>query len=300
MKYEYLNIAIYMKESIGLKNVGLVLEGGGMRGVYTAGVLEYFLEQNLFFPYIIGVSAGACNAASYISRQKGRNRKVNIDYVNHPEYISYKKLFKERQLFGMDFIFNELPTKLVPFDFEAFNQASEHFVVGTTDCITGEPVYLTRNEYQEDILTAIRASSSLPFVAPVIEFANRKLLDGGLIDPIPIKKAQADNSHKNVIVLTQQIGYRKSKPKMEWFIKRGLREYPQIVHAMLTRYMIYNETLDYIEEQEDKGNVFVFRPKSIHGVGRVERNPQRLTALYEEGYHQAEQQFEELQKWLHK
>jgi predicted patatin/cPLA2 family phospholipase len=283
-----------------LNNFGLVLEGGGMRGVYTAGVLEYFLEQNLFFPYIIGVSAGACNAASYISRQKGRNRKVNIDYVNHPEYISYKKLFKDRQLFGMDFIFSELPTKLVPFDFEAFNQASEHFIVGTTDCLTGKPAYLTREEYQEDILTAIRASSSLPFVAPVIDFANKKLLDGGLSDPIPIKKAQADGNSKNVIVLTRDKGYRKSKPRMEWFVKRGYRDYPQIVQAMLTRYTIYNETLDYIEQHEDKGNVFVFRPKFLHGVGRVERNPIKLTALYEEGYKDAQQQFEKLQNWLNK
>ncbi|MBE4909578.1 patatin family protein [Bacillus luteolus] len=287
-----------MKGSFVLKNTGLVLEGGGMRGVYTAGILEYFLEQDLFFPYIIGVSAGACNAASYISRQKGRNRKVNIDYVNHPEYISYKKFLKERQLFGMDFIFNELPTKLVPFDFETFNQAAEHFVVGTTDCVTGEPVYLTREDYREDILMAIRASSSLPFVAPVVEFRNRKLLDGGLSDPIPIKKAQAENNTKNVIVLTQEKGYRKSKPKMEWLLKRSLRDYPQIGHVMSSRYRIYNETLDYIEEQEEKGNVFVFRPESIHAVGRVERNPIKLAALYEEGYNQAEQQIEELQNWL--
>lgn len=289
-----------MKGRSIVKNTGLVLEGGGMRGVFTAGVLEYFLEQHLFFPYIIAVSAGACNAASYISRQTGRNRKVNIDYINHPEYISYKKLIKERQLFGMDFIFNEIPTKLVPFDFDAFNQASEHFIVGTTDCITGDPVYLTREEYKEDILTAIRASSSLPFVAPIIEFANRKLLDGGLSDPIPIRKAQDDNNSKNVIVLTQVKGYRKTKPKMDWFVKRGFRDYPQIVKAILTRYTVYNETLDYIEEQEDKGNVFVFRPKFLHGVGRVERNPVKLAALYEEGYHDAKQRFEELQNWLQK
>ncbi|MDR2994393.1 MAG: patatin family protein, partial [Bacillus cereus] len=127
-----------------LENTGLVLEGGGMRGVYTGGILEYFMEQDLYFPYVIGVSAGACHAASYLSRQRNRNKTVNIDYASHPKYLSYKNLWRKRQLFDMDFIFHEIPEKHVPFDFETYFNSPERFLVGTTDCETGEPVYFEK------------------------------------------------------------------------------------------------------------------------------------------------------------
>ncbi len=156
-----------------MKDVGLVLEGGGMRGVYTAGILEYFMEQNIYFPYVIGVSAGACMAASYLSRQMGRNRTVNIDFVNHPNYLSFRNFLRNKQLFGMDFIFDEIPNKHVPYDYESFYQSKEEFVVGTTDCESGQPVYFKKDDYGNDMLKIIRASSSLPFVAPIIEFKGK-------------------------------------------------------------------------------------------------------------------------------
>jgi predicted patatin/cPLA2 family phospholipase len=141
---------------------GLVLEGGGMRGVYTAGILEFFLEKALYFPYVIGVSAGACNAISYIAKQKGRNKRVNIEFIRDSRYLSYRNLWKEKSMFGMDFIFDELPNKLVPFDYETFQRTEHTFIVGATDCLTGKPVYF--NNHQEDNMNVVlRASSSLPF-----------------------------------------------------------------------------------------------------------------------------------------
>jgi predicted patatin/cPLA2 family phospholipase len=281
-----------------VKDIGLVLEGGGMRGVYTAGVLEYFMEQKVYFPYVIGVSAGACMAASYLSRQMGRNRTVNIDYVNHPNYLSFRNLIMHKQLFGMDFIFDEIPNKHVPYDYNSFYQSKEEFVVGTTDCETGQPLYFKKEDYENDLLKVIRASSSLPFVAPIIEFKGKKLLDGGITDPIPLAKAQQDGNHKNVVVLTRNRGYLKKRSKMTWVVKRSFKEYPYLAKAMEQRYKIYNDTLAYLEKEEKAGRIFVFSPTEPLDVGRIERNPVKLARLYEIGYQDASTKFESFQKWL--
>jgi predicted patatin/cPLA2 family phospholipase len=279
---------------------GLILEGGGMRGVYTAGVLEYFLENETFFPYVIGVSAGACQGSSYVARQPGRNRQVTIDYVQHRDYISYRNLLLKKELFGMDFIFDKLPNELVPFDFETFNRATERFLVGTTDCITGEPVYFDKNDVTEDFLKIIRASSTLPFMAPAIEFQGRTLMDGGIADPIPVRKAKADGVLKNVIVLTKPKGYRKKKSSLSWLPRYVYKDFKGLNSALETRYKMYNETLDYIEELEARDEVFVIRPSKDLKVGRVERNPEKLTQLYEVGYEDAKDRFEILKEWLGK
>ncbi|WP_224768311.1 patatin family protein [Metabacillus idriensis] len=277
---------------------GLVLEGGGMRGLYTAGVLEFFMEKDIYFPYVIGVSAGACMGASYVSRQKGRNRTVNINYVNHPNYLSFSNFIRHKQLFGMDFIFDEIPNKLVPFNFDAFMKSDQKFLIGTTDCETGKPIYYNKDEDGSDILTILRASSSLPFLAPMIEFNGRKLLDGGIVDSIPIKKSQADGNARNVVVLTRNAGYRKKKGGMEWMVRRSFRAFPLLADAMLERYEQYNETLDYIEEQEKLGNVFVIRPTKKLEVDRIEKNPVKLENLYEQGIQDAKDSFNALSDWL--
>ncbi|UNL85895.1 patatin-like phospholipase family protein [Priestia koreensis] len=280
-----------------LSETGLVLEGGGMRGVYTAGVLEYFMEQDLFFPYVVGVSAGACHATSYLSRQRGRNRQVNIDFVNDPRYLSWRNYLKTREMFGMNFIFNEIPTSIVPFDFTAFHNREERFVVGTTDCVTGKPAYF-ENVTDENVLMLVRASSSLPFVAPIVNFDDKQLLDGGISDPIPVRKAQLDGFEKNVIILTRNKGYRKKKSSMMWMAKRPYRQYQGLLQAMENRYQLYNETMDYIEELERQGKLFVIRPTQPLSVGRMERNPVKLQTLYEQGYEEATTQYESLIEWL--
>ncbi|WP_423798835.1 patatin-like phospholipase family protein [Neobacillus sp. SAB-20_R2A] len=267
--------------------VGLVLEGGGMRGVYTAGVLEYFLEQEMFFPYVIGVSAGACNAASYLSKQKGRNKTVTIEYASDPRYISWKNYFKNRQIFGMDFIFDEIPNKHIPYDFDRFYQNPSEFVIGTTDCMTGEPVYYSKKDYGKDLLTVLRASSSLPFIAPEIRFKEKILLDGGISDPIPIKKAKQDGYEKNIVILTRNVGYQKKPSKFHFLADRRYPEYSGLLTALRNRYQQYNDTLNYLYEEEKNGSSFVIRPTVPLQVGRIERNPRKLEILYNQGYEDA-------------
>ncbi|HEX6922228.1 MAG TPA: patatin family protein [Bacillales bacterium] len=285
-----------------MENAGLVLEGGGMRGVYTAGVLEFFLEHDIFFPYNIGVSAGAGIASSYISRQKGRNKKVNVEYASHPGYISFKNwLLRRRGLFGMDLIFDKIPNELVPFDFEAFREAKERFVVGTTDCETGQPVYYHKDQYgSNDFLTVLRASSSLPFMAPVIEFEGKSLLDGGITDPIPVKKSEADGNPRNVLILTRTNNYLKRKLRLKWFLNRKYPKYRGLIEAMQKRFYVYNETAKYIEQQQKKGNAFVIKPSREPSIGRVETNPVKLLDLYKHGYEDARNLYPQLKEWLGK
>lgn len=281
-----------------MNSVGLILEGGGMRGVYTAGVLDYFTERNMYFPYTIGVSAGACMGASYLSGQFGRNRKVNVNFVTDPRYISWGNLLKKRQLFGMDFIFDEIPNQIVPFDYEAFFARGEQYVIGTTDCETGETVYYDKNHPEYDLLRILRASSSLPFIAPIVEFGGRKLLDGGLSDPIPLRKSENDGFKRNVLILTRNEDYRKTPNRMPWLLRRAYKAYPKLVDTMLSRHDVYNDTLNYIAEQEKNGNAFVIRPQEMLTVGRTERNPAKLDALYLQGYEDAKRLYPALTDWI--
>lgn len=263
---------------------GLVLEGGGMRGVYTAGVLESFLDHGLSFPYVIGVSAGACNAASYLSQQKGRNRRVNLEYISDSRYLSLKNYIKKRELFGMDFIFNEIPSKLIPFDFESFYQNNTEFVIGTTDCESGEPVYFNKSEYGPDMLTVLKASSSLPFVSQEIFYKERYLLDGGISDSIPLKKAKSDGFEKNVVVLTRNEGYTKKPSRFGFLVKKRYPQYPGLQRALTRRYQMYNDTINEIIQEEKKGKLLIIRPSSPIKVGRLERSAARLEELYKLGY----------------
>lgn len=285
-----------------MKNVGLVLEGGGMRGVYTAGVLECFLDNDLFFPYNIGVSAGAGIASSYLSRQKGRNKKVNVDFARHPEYISFRNwLFRRRGLFGMDFIFDKIPNQYVPFDFETFQEAKERFLVGATDCLTGLPVYFEKDKYDSRaFLQILRASSSLPFMAPIIEFEGRSLLDGGITDPIPLRKSERDGNERNVLILTRTNGYLKAKLRLKWFLEHKYPTYRGLIEAMQKRFYVYNETTSYIEKQQKNGNAFVIRPSRRPKASRIERNPKKLLELYKHGYSDAMALYPKLKEWLGK
>ncbi|WP_251553768.1 patatin-like phospholipase family protein [Neobacillus muris] len=281
------------------EQVGLVLEGGGMRGVYTAGILEFFLENNLFFPYVIGVSAGACNAASYLSKQKGRNKTVTIEYASDPRYISWRNYLKNRQFFGMDFIFDEIPNQHVPFDYDSFYDSPCEFVVGTTDCLSGEPVYFKKKDYKRDLLAVLRASSSLPFIAPEVQFQNKILLDGGISDPIPIKQAQKDGYLKNIVILTRNVDYRKKPSKFHFLVKRKYSEYKGLQKALQERFQTYNQTLSYLEEEEKKGHVLIIRPTEPLNVGRMERDPGKLEDLYNQGYRDAQALKDRIVTYIH-
>lgn len=267
---------------------GLILEGGGMRGVYTAGVLQKFMEEGLFADYVIGVSAGACNAVSYLSRQSGRNRTVMIDYVTHPDYISMKNLLKKRELFGMNLIFNDIPNRLVPFDYGGFGAAPEEFVVGTTDCMTGEAIYYRKPLPPEDLLTVVRASSSLPFMSRPVEYNGRLLMDGSLADPLPIKQALSDGVTKPIIVMTREKSYRKRQTPLMRLAPTFARQYPGLARALEERQRIYNESLEQIEALEAQGAAIIVRPRNLHKLRGIERDQERLAALYVQGYRDAE------------
>ncbi|MFC0216665.1 patatin family protein [Paenibacillus chartarius] len=278
-------------------SIGLVLEGGGMRGVYTAGALDYLMERQLYYPYVIGVSAGACNAASYISKQIGRNRIVTIDYVRDPRYLSYRNLLREKSIFGMKFIFDEIPNRLVPFDYDTFYHSEQQFVVGTMDALSGEPVYFTKDAAGKEMFDIVQASSSLPFISVPVVRDGRELLDGGICDPIPIRKSIADGNERNVIILTQVKSYRKRPFQWGWLARRVYPNYHGLINVMEQRHKTYNETLDYIDELERTGKAIVIRPSLDLKVGRTEKNPVKLTGLYELGYRDAQRLQQSLDKW---
>jgi Predicted esterase of the alpha-beta hydrolase superfamily len=281
-----------------MEDIGLVLEGGGMRGLYTSGVLDFFMEKNLYFPYVIGVSMGACNGASYISRQKGRNKRINLKYINDPRYLSYRNLVRRKGLFSTDFAYDEVPNKLEIFDIKTFNEAKEKFIIGTTDCDNGKPVYFEKTDCCDSILDIIRASSSLPFLAPIVRHKGLNLLDGGVIDPVPVKKSIEDGNNKNVIILTRNKGYMKKPFKMSFLAKTIYPKYKGLVEAMVNRYRIYNETIKYIEELEKEGKVFIIRPSELLEVKRIEKDTKKLLNLYNQGYEEAKQCYDKLKKWV--
>ncbi|MHB8072305.1 patatin-like phospholipase family protein [Desulfosporosinus fructosivorans] len=280
-----------------MENIGLVLEGGGMRGLYTCGVLEYFMEKDLYFNYVIGVSAGACNATSYISRQPKRNEKVIIGFIKDWRYMSFRNLILSKSYFGMDFIFDEIPNKHVLFDFETFYKSPAAFLVGATDCLSGKPMYLTKDDLGEQF-QALRASASLPMLSPIVDYKGYKLLDGGISDSIPIKKSIKDGNTKNVIVLTRNKGYRKSPGKFNALLKFKYRNYPLLIETMLNRYKNYNETLDYIEQLENEGKVIVIRPSLALEVGRLERDPKKLYELLYNGYNDTKRSYERIMEFV--
>lgn len=283
---------------MNLDHTGLILEGGGLRGVYTSGVLHYFMNKGLFFPYVIGVSMGACNAANYVSRQPERNRVVNIKYVNDPRYLSYYRLFTKGELFGMDFIFDTIPNLLEPFDYKAFTESGQKCIATVTDCISGEALYFEKHEVGTDYFKILQASSSLPFISRPVNYRGRMLMDGGLSDSIPIRKSIHDGNIKNVIVLTRPFGYRKEPESFSRFTNFKYPKYKGLCKALANRHIVYNETIEFVEDLQKKGNVFVIQPHQPLKAGRVERNKRILYSIYDQGYEDAGKQYEKLCEYL--
>lgn len=279
----------------------LILEGGGMRGVYTAGILEYFLERELEFSCVLGVSAGACHALSYISKQRGRNKKVSVDMAVDPRYIRYKGILDGTGLFNMDFIFNQIPNELIKYDFDAFRSSSQKLIAVVTDCQTGQPVYMACHETKtnDELIDLIKASSSLPLMAPIVHYKGMSLLDGGLSDSIPIQKAIEDGFKKNVVILTRQQGYRKRPLKGSSVYKLLLsKECSGAVKALKNRYIHYNQALDHLNQYQQEGLAFVFTPSIELVVKRAEKDKARLEQLYQLGYEDAKSKYDALMTYL--
>ena len=278
---------------------GLVVEGGGMRGVYSSGVLDFFIEKDLFFENNYGVSAGACHLCSYLAKQYKRAFRVNVDYLNDKRYCSVHSLLKTGDLFGAEMLYDIIPNELDLFDYDTYNKNESNFYVVITDINTGKPEYVKIGDLKKDIIY-VRASSSLPLLAKNVKINDKEYLDGGISDSIPIKKSIADGNKKNVVILTRDSTYRKGKNSLMPIIKLKYKKYPNFVKSMADRYIVYNEILDFIKELEDNGDVFVIRPKKPVNIGRTEKNREKLEALYNDGYNDAKDCYEELLKYLGK
>ena len=278
---------------------GLVVEGGGMRGVYSSGVLDFFIEKDLFFENNYGVSAGACHLCSYLAKQYKRAFRVNVDYLNDKRYCSVHSLLKTGNLFGAEMLYDIIPNELNLFDYDTYNKNESNFYVVITDINTGKPEYVKIGDLKKDIIY-VRASSSLPLLAQNVKINDKEYLDGGISDSIPIKKSIADGNKKNVVILTRDNTYRKGKNSLMPIIKLKYKKYPNFVKSMADRYIVYNEILDFIKELEDNGDVFVIRPKKPVNIGRTEKNREKLEALYNDGYNDAKDCYEELLKYLGK
>ncbi|MCG6893699.1 MAG: patatin family protein [Desulfobacteraceae bacterium] len=281
-----------------LNGTGLILEGGGLRGVYTSGVLRFFMDRDLYFPYVVGVSMGACNGANYVSRQPERNRIVNIRFVKDPRYLSRLRWLAGGELFGMRFLFDTIPNRLVPFDRKTYLGSFQRHLVGVTDCITGEALFFDQRDVGDDVLTVLQASCSLPFAARAVPFRGRMFMDGGIADPIPVQRSLQDGNRRHVLVLTRPRGYAKKRSSLMRLARLRYPGYPGLCRRLATRAGAYNRMLKRIDEMERNDEAFVIRPQGTLPVGRVDTRQDRLYAAYDQGYADAARAFPSLRAFL--
>ena len=276
---------------------GLVLEGGGMKGVYTAGVLDFFLDQKLEFSSVYGVSAGACCMCSFIAKQRGRARDVMMDYLYSRKYCSVPSLLLTGDIFNVDMNYHLVPDYLNPVDREAFLAYQGKAYSVATNIRTGRPVYFRIRDLAQD-MDKIRASASLPLVSRSVRIDGELYLDGGISDAIPLQKSVTDGNRKNVVVMTKEVGFVRKPASQLALIRARYIRYPKVAELMAHRHTNYNEQTAYIETLQQEGKAFVIRPKKKPQVGRVEKDAEKLRAFYEEGYRDAEEAYEALRKYL--
>ena len=266
---------------------GLVLEGGGLRGVFTCGVLDCFMDNGIRFPFAVGVSAGACNGLSYMSGQRGRAKASNIDLMDEYHYIGFRYLLTQRCIMDFKLLFEDFPERIIPYDYDAYFSNPDRFVMVTTNCLSGKAEYLEEKLSSGRVMDIVRASSSLPFVSPVSYVDGVPMLDGGIVDSIPVEYAMGQGYEKLVVVLTRNKGYRKKDDSMP-LARLFYRRYPELIKALSQRNTVYNKTMELIEKLEDEGRIRVIRPVNPVEVGRMEKDTDKLRALYQEGYAEAE------------
>lgn len=264
-------------------DIGLVLEGGGMRGVFTSGVLDFLLDRDIRFKYAVAVSAGACNGLSYVSRQRGRARRSNIDMFEEHPYIGLRYLWTQHSILDRDFLYRQLPDEVLPYDYDTCFANPMTFEMVTTNCLTGRACYLSEHKDPGRLLQIAKASSSLPYVCPVVWVDHTPMLDGGIIDSIPIDRAISTGHSRNIVVLTRNRGYRPtaSDIKVPHYI---YTEFPRLRVLLSHRHAYYRRQLDRVEQLEDEEKIVVVRPERPMAVGRFGSDTRKLSALYDEGY----------------
>lgn len=272
----------------------LILEGGTLRPIFSAGVMDALLDNNITFPYCIGVSAGITNGVSYISKQKGRNLEVVTKYRNDNRYLSYRNFLRCKSIFGLDFVFDEIPNNLIPFDMDTYRKYPGKVLVGATNAHTGKTEYLNGKDL-DDKATMLRATCAIPLLFPVIKINGKEYYDGGLCDPIPIKKAIADGNTKHLIVLTQPKGYKKELSKKNILVAKLLnKKYPNLKTPLLNRHNHYNETVKFCEQLENEGKVLILRPE--YNLDSFEKDINKLKSSYDHGYNLTINHLSEIKK----
>lgn len=282
-----------------MKKVGMILEGGGQRGIFTSGVLDYLMGQKLMVPYVIGVSAGACNAVDYVSGQILRTKECMLDAQLNYELYGMKTMLKTKYFMNMDLIFGQFPNQDYPFDFEAYVRSPARCLLAVTNCLTGRAEFIEEYRDKDRMMAACRASSSLPFAAPMVEIDGVPMLDGGISDSVPVRKAITDGYDYNIIILTRRKGYYKNEDnsRLMNLMKLYYRRYPKLAQALMQRGHVYNREMDLIDHLEKQGKAFVIRP-AMPCVSRTERDLEKLEDFYWHGYDLAQQVYPALKSWL--
>lgn len=281
---------------MNLEGISLILEGGTFRTIYTSGILDYYLDENIMMPYILGISAGAINAASYISKQRERTYRLFTEYRHDKRYIGKRNFLKERSLFGLDFAYNVLPNELDLFDWDTYFDYKGTIKFGVTNAYTGEVEYMNALEMDREC-TIMRATCAIPVMFPEIKINDIPYYDGGLSEPVPIKQAIKDRFDKHIIVLTRPKGYRKTMDSKTKFVMNLLKKkYPKLVEVMKLRVDHYNESMELCEELERQGKAFIYRPSTA--LGSFEKDVEQLKSNYQMGYDLAVSRHEELMQFI--
>lgn len=278
---------------------GIVLEEGALRGLFTAGVLDVFMENGIAFDGAVGVSAGACFGCNIKSGQIGRSIRYNLRFANDKRYCSVDSLVRTGDMFGAEFCYHTIPDKLDIFDKTAFESSPMEFWVVATDVKTGKAVYHRMDHVSYDELEWIRASSSLPLAARMVDVGGRRMMDGGISDSIPLRFMESVGYQKNVVILTQPRGYVKKPTKAVPMLKIGYRKYPNLVKACAERHRMYNKELRYIRKAEELGSAFVIAPSEKLPISHVEHDPEILQEVYRMGRKAAMDKLEEVKVFLY-
>ena len=274
--------------------VSLILEGGTFRPIFSAGVMDALLDNNIIFPYCIGVSAGITNGFSYLSNQKGRNIEILKKYRNDKRYLSLSNFFKCRSIFGLDFVFDELSNKLFPYDFNALLNYKGKVLVGVTNANTGKTEYLD-GKIKDEKYMALRATCAIPMLFPAIKIKDKEYFDGGLLDPIPIKKAIEDGNERHLIILTRPKSYKKTLKTSNKLASKIIgHKYPKLKNAFLNRHIKYNETVKFCEDLERLGKAVIIRPREEEAIESFEKDINKLEKAYNNGYNSCIENLEKI------
>ncbi len=278
--------------------VRLILEGGGMRGIYTAGVLDCFLDNGIEINDIVGVSAGICTGINYVSKQKHRSLNINTKYLDHGQYVGIKNLLTTGSIFNMELLFKRIPEELEPFDYKTYNSSGKRVISVATSCETGKAEYFDVSNIKRGSLEKIQASASIPLLAKPVEIDEKEYYDGGVADSIPIEWSLKNGADKNVIVLTRPLGYRKEIKGRSAITRRVMKKYPEIVKAYEKRNEGYNASLDLCDAEEAAGRAIIIAPSDTEGVSRLTKDREKLVRLYKRGYGDTEKLIDKIKEFI--